>query len=105
MWVLGRGLVIVSDWSDIVFCHIDWAVGEERGRAGVVGPRLVVEVRAVEADTHVVAVLGLADVRLVRHADSVVLWNLVHLTLVGEQDSRLCVPEAKVSVNFTVKYV
>lgn len=61
--------------------------------------------RAVEADTHVVAVLGLADIRLVRHADCVVLWNLVHLTLVGEQDSRLCVPEAKVSVNFTVKYV
>lgn len=61
--------------------------------------------RAVEADTHVVAVLGLADVRLVRHADSVFLRNLVHLTLVREQDSRLCVPEAKVSVNFTVKYV
>lgn len=49
---------------------------------------------AVEADTHVVAVLGLADIRLVRHADCVVLRNLVHLTLVGEQDSRLCVPEA-----------
>lgn len=61
--------------------------------------------RAVEADTHVVAVLGLADVRLVRHADCVVLRNLVHLTLVGEQDSRLCVPEVKVCVNFTVKYV
>lgn len=61
--------------------------------------------RAVEADTHVVAVLGLADVRLVRHADRVFLRNLVHLTLVGEQDSRLCVPEVKVSVNFTVKYV
>lgn len=61
--------------------------------------------RAVEADTHVVAVLGLADVRLVRHADCVVLRNLVHLTLVGEQDSRLCVPEVKVSVNCTVKYV
>lgn len=60
---------------------------------------------AVEADTHVVAVLGLADVRLVRHADRVFLRNLVHLTLVREQDSRLCVPEAKVSVNFTVKYV
>lgn len=61
--------------------------------------------RAVEADTHVVAVLGLADIRLVRHADRVFLRNLVHLTLVGEQDSRLCVPEVKVSVNFTVKYV
>lgn len=61
--------------------------------------------RAVEADTHVVAVLSLADVRLVRHADRVFLRNLVHLTLVGEQDSRLCVPEAKVSVTFTVKYV
>lgn len=65
----------------------------------------MVEVCAVEADTHVVAVLGLADIRLVRHADRVFLRNLVHLTLVGEQDSRLCVPEAKVSVNFTVKYV
>lgn len=105
MRALGRGLVVVSNRSDVVFCHVHWTVWEKRWRAGVVGPRLVVEVGTVEADTHVVTILRLAGVGLVWHADRVFLWNLVHLTLVGEQDTGLRVPEVKVCVNFTSKYV
>ena len=49
--------------------------------------------RTVEADTHVIRVFGLGYVGLVRHTDCVVLRNLVHLTLVREQDPGLSVPK------------